>query len=183
MTNWQPTLTGPTVTVRPIGQDDLDAMHAAASDPLVWEQHSERNRHERAVFERFFQGALACGGGLAIVRNADSCIIGSTRYYDWEPAGPSVIVGYTFLARAHWGGSTNREVKALMLGHAFQTVATVWFQVSPGNIRAQRSLERLGAHLDRRELVSVAGVPSDRLIYRIDRASWQPPLGDPGAAR
>jgi hypothetical protein len=28
----------------------------------------------------------------------------------------------------------------------------------------------LGARLDRREMVPVAGVPSERMIYRVDRA-------------
>jgi RimJ/RimL family protein N-acetyltransferase len=169
MNPWQPTLVGPTVALRPIVSSDLDGMHAAASDPLVWEQHSERNRHERSVFERFFRGALECGGGLAITERDGGRIIGSSRYYDWDPSGSSIVIGYTFLERAHWGGRTNREVKSLMLAHAFDHVATAWFHVSPGNVRSQRALERIGARLDRREQVPVGGVPSDRLIYRIDR--------------
>jgi len=166
----QPTLHGSIVTLRPIEAADLDGLHAAAADPLIWEQHSECNRHERPIFERFFKGALECGGGLAIIECSSGRIIGSSRYYDWDQAGSSVVIGYTFLERAHWGGATNREVKSLMLAHAFEHVATAWFHVSPGNLRSQRALERIGARLDRREQVPVGGVPSDRLIYRIDRA-------------
>jgi RimJ/RimL family protein N-acetyltransferase len=167
---WQPTLRGATVVLRPIAEDDFDALHSAANDPLIWEQHSERNRHERAVFERFFRDAMGCGGGLVIAEREGGRIIGSSRYYDWKP-NASVVIGYTFLERAHWGGRTNREVKSLMLAHAFAHVATAWFHVSPGNVRSQRALERIGARLDRRELVEVSGVPSDRLIYRIDSAT------------
>ncbi len=97
MNPWQPTLVGPTVILRPIVPADLDALHAAASDPLIWEQHSERHRHERAVFERFFKGALECGGGLVIAEREQGRIIGSSRYYDWDQAGSSVVIGYTFL--------------------------------------------------------------------------------------
>ena len=82
----------------------------------------------------------------------------------------SVVIGYTYLERAHWGGATNREVKALMIAHAFRFARTVWFHVSPGNARSQRALERIGARLDRREMVPVAGVPSERMICRVDRA-------------
>jgi RimJ/RimL family protein N-acetyltransferase len=170
MNPWQPTLRGPFIRLRPIVAADLDGLHAAASDPLIWEQHSERNRHERAVFERFFKGALECDGGLVIAERDGGRIIGSSRYYDWDQAGSSVVIGYTFLERAHWGGRTNAEVKSLMLAHAFEHVTTAWFHVSPGNLRSQRALERIGARLDRREQVPVGGVPSDRLIYRIDRA-------------
>jgi len=165
----QPTLIGPTVTLRPIEAADFHGLYSAANDPLIWEQHSERNRHEREVFERFFQGALDCGGGLVITERRGGRIIGSSRFYDWDQEGSSVVIGYTFLERAHWGGATNREVKALMLAHAFEHVATAWFHVSPGNLRSQRALERIGARLDRREQVPVGGVPSDRLIYCMDR--------------
>lgn len=174
MTDWQPTLRGERVALRPIRADgsssDLDAMHAAASDPEVWAQHSEKNRHERAVFERFFKGAIESGGGLVIVDNASGRVIGSSRYYDWNPADESVVIGYTYLARAYWGGAVNGEVKRLMIAHAFRFARTVWFHVSPGNARSQRALERIGARFDRRELVPVGGVPSERMIYRVDRA-------------
>ena len=166
--NWQPTLRGEHVQLRPIRADDLDALHAAAADPLVWEQHSERNRHERPVFERFFAGALECGGGL-VALDAAGNVIGSSRYYDWDPSDRSVVIGYTFLARSHWGTGANREMKRLMLDHAFRWAKTAWFHVSPGNVRSQRALERIGARLDRQQDVSVGGVMSPRMIYRIDR--------------
>ena len=166
--NWQPTLRGEHVQLRPVRADDLDALHAAAADPLVWEQHSERNRHERPVFERFFAGALACGGGL-VALDAAGQVIGSSRYYDWDPSDRSVVIGYTFLARAHWGTGANREMKRLMLDHAFRWAKTAWFHVSPGNVRSQRALERIGARLDRQQDVSVGGVMSPRMVYRIDR--------------
>jgi len=168
--DWQPTLRGERVTLRPIHADDLDAAHAAASDPEVWAQHSEKNRHERAVFERFFKGALECGGGLVIIDNASGSVIGSSRYYDWNASEESVVIGYTYLERAYWGGAVNGEVKRLMIAHAFGFARTVWFHVSPGNVRSQRALERIGARFDRRELVPVGGVPSERMIYRVDRA-------------
>ena len=166
--NWQPTLRGEHVQLRPIRADDLDALHAAAADPLVWEQHSERNRHERPVFERFFAGALECGGGL-VALDAAGQVIGSSRYYDWDPSARSVVIGYTFLARSHWGNGRNREMQRLMLDHAFRWAKTAWFHVSPGNVRSQRALERIGARLDRQQDVSVGGVMSPRMIYRIDR--------------
>ena len=167
--NWQPTLAGERVRLRPLRESDRDAMHAAASDPAVWAQHSERNRHERPVFDRFFDGALAGGGALAVEDAATGRIVGGTRYYDWNPADRSVVIGYTFLERARWGDGTNREMKRLMLDHAFRWARTAWFHVSPGNLRSQRALEKIGARRDREEMVPVGGVPSPRVIYRVDR--------------
>lgn len=144
-------------------------MLAVASDPLIWEQHSERDRYQRTVFQRFFDGAIASGGGVTVIEAGTGAIIGSSRYYDWDPTDASVVIGYTFLARSHWGSGTNREMKALMLAHAFQWARTVWFHVSPGNLRSRRAVEKLGATLDRESVVPVGGVPSQRCIYRIDR--------------
>lgn len=167
--NWQPTLVGTLVRLRPVREPDRGPLHAAAADPLVWEQHSERNRHERPAFDRFFDGLLSCGGGLVAEDPASGRIIGSSRYYDWDPQARSVVIGYTFLERARWGTGTNREMKRLMLDHAFRWARTAWFHASPGNLRSQRALEAIGAFRDREELVPVGGVPSPRVIYRLDR--------------
>jgi RimJ/RimL family protein N-acetyltransferase len=145
--------------------DDIDALHAAASDPLIWEQHSERDRHERAVFERFFAGAIASGGGLVALDPAGR-IIGSSRYYDWNPTDRSVVIGYTFLERAHWGMGTNQQMKQLMLENAFRWANTAWFHVSPGNLRSQQALARIGARFDRQEDVLVGGVMTPRMLYQ-----------------
>ena len=167
--DWQPTLRSDGIWLRPIRVQDLDALHQAASDPLIWAQHSETDRHERGVFERFFAGALACGGGLVAVDPASGRLIGSSRFYEWNPDDRSVVIGYSFLERSRWGDGTNGEMKRLMLDHAFRWASTVWFHVSPGNLRSQHALAKIGARLHERRQVPVSGRPSDRLIYRIDR--------------
>jgi len=49
------------------------------------------------------------------------------------------------LARSHWGGIYNREMKQLMLRHAFKFVNSVIFLVGPKNLRSQKALEKIGA--------------------------------------
>jgi RimJ/RimL family protein N-acetyltransferase len=150
--------------------DDFDALHQAASDPLIWEQHSVPDRHERDVFRRFFDGALACGGGLVAQDPATGRLIGSSRYYEWNPVDRSVVIGYSFLERAHWGTGANREMKSLMIEHALRWAETVLFHVSPGNMRSQRALEKIGAQLLERTEVLVGGVMSPRHIFAIRRS-------------
>ena len=109
--DFQPTLVGGTITLRPLKADDFEALYAAASDPLIWEQHPERTRYQRQVFENgFFAGALASGSAFVVINNASGEIIGSSRYYEWNPVEREVAVGFTFLTRSHWGGATNREI-------------------------------------------------------------------------
>jgi RimJ/RimL family protein N-acetyltransferase len=116
----QPTLVGESILLRPLMADDFEALYAAASDPLIWEQHPEPLRYQRQVFEEFFAGALASGGALLVIDKTSGEVIGTSRYYEWNPDQREVAIGYTFLVRSHWGGATNREMKQLMLGHAFR---------------------------------------------------------------
>jgi RimJ/RimL family protein N-acetyltransferase len=62
--------------------------------------------------------------------------------YDRESS--EIEIGWTFLARSHWGGGYNREMKRLMLEHAFRYVDNVIFLVAPANRRSQRAVEKIG---------------------------------------
>ncbi len=71
-------------------------------------------------------------------------MIGSSRYYGYSAERSEVEIGWTFLARSHWGGRYNREMKRLMLDHAFRFVDRVAFLVGPQNLRSQRAVEKIG---------------------------------------
>lgn len=141
----QPTLNGRSVNVRPLHADDYPQLYAVASDPLIWEQHPLKNRHEEAVFREFFAESLASGGALLVTDAETQRVIGSSRYFGYNESEREVEIGWTFLARSHWGGRYNGELKELMLRHAFRFVDSVVFFVGPENIRSQRALERMGA--------------------------------------
>lgn len=140
----QPTLTGPTVIVRPVRAEDWEAILAAASDPGIWALHPQSDRWREPVFRRFFDGAVACGSGFAIVDRASGRIIGSSRYGAYDAAAREIEIGWSFLTREFWGGATNAEVKRLLLGHAFTFADTVLFWVGETNWRSQRAMEKIG---------------------------------------
>ena len=54
-------------------------------------------------------------------------------------------MGWTFLEREFWGGTYNRELKQLMLDHAFRFVDRVLFVVGEQNFRSQKALAKIGA--------------------------------------
>jgi RimJ/RimL family protein N-acetyltransferase len=164
----QPTLVGQPISLRPVTASDFEALFAVASDPLIWEQHPEPLRYQRPVFEGFFTGALASGGALVVTDNQSGEVIGSSRYYEWNPAAREVAIGYTFLARSHWGGAANREMKRLMLEHAFRSVDVVWFHVGKSNWRSRRAMEKIGGRLSHEARRESNGVPQDFVFYRID---------------
>ena len=140
----QPVLAGELVALRPLRPDDFDALYAVAADPLIWAQHPASDRWRADVFREFFRDALASDGAMLATDARDGRVIGSSRYHAHDPARREVEIGWTFLARAYWGGRHNGEMKRLMLRHAFAHVDRVLFLVGPGNVRSQRAVARIG---------------------------------------
>jgi RimJ/RimL family protein N-acetyltransferase len=163
----QPTLVGATLSLRPLAAEDFEPLFAAASDPLIWEQHPEPTRYQRKIFEGFFATALASKGALLVSDNASGEAIGSSRYYDWDPGAREVAIGYTFLARSRWGGAANLEMKRLMLDHAFRSARTVWFHIGTANLRSRRALEKIGGKLSHVGTKELNGVWHEFAFYKI----------------
>jgi N-acetyltransferase len=164
----QPNLSDLLVTLRPLHQSDFEALFAVASDPLIWEQHPARNRYREPVFREFFEAAISSGGALLLQETSTTAIIGSSRYAGYSAAASEVEIGWTFLARAYWGGRYNAAVKALMLEHAFGTVESVLFKVGAQNVRSQKAVLKLGAVLEG----STTAGGANGLCYRLRRADY-----------
>jgi RimJ/RimL family protein N-acetyltransferase len=141
----QPVLRGELVELRPLRPDDYDDLYAVAADLLIWQQHPARDRHEAAIFQTFFQEGLASRGTLIAIETASQRVIGSSRFHGYDREKSEVEIGWTFLARSHWGGRYNGEMKRLMLEHAFRFVSRVVFLVGVENFRSQRAVEKIGA--------------------------------------
>ena len=142
--DFQPTMKGALVELRPLRPDDADDLFAVASDPLIWEQHPVRDRYKPDVFNAFFRESLASGGALTALDCKDGRIIGSSRFHAYNAQASEVEIGWTFLARSHWGRKYNKEMKQLMLRHAFRFVKRVVFHIGPQNVRSQKAIEKLG---------------------------------------
>jgi len=140
----QPTLEGKLLQLRPLRPDDFEALYAVASDPLIWEQHPAKERAEREGFRKFFQKGLDTGGALVAIDRTNGRVVGTSRYHDLDERNSEIEIGYTFLARSHWGSGHNREMKELMLRHAFKFVERVVFTVDPNNLRSQMAVEKIG---------------------------------------
>jgi RimJ/RimL family protein N-acetyltransferase len=140
----QPTLKGTLLELRPLCAEDFDNLYAVAADPLIWEQHPSNDRYKEDVFKVFFRDAMNSGGALIAIDSKDGRVIGSSRYNGHDQEKSEIEIGWTFLARSHWGGVYNREMKHLMLEHAFRFVENVVFLIGPQNHRSQRAMEKIG---------------------------------------
>jgi RimJ/RimL family protein N-acetyltransferase len=167
----QPVLRGELLTLRPLRPEDFDQLYAVASDPLIWEQHPASDRYQEPVFREFFRVALDSGGALAALDATDGRIIGSSRYWGYDPVRSEVEIGWTFLARRYWGGRYNGEMKRLMLRHAFGFVDRVIFVVGPSNRRSRKAVEKIGGVLDGTRVDPETG--RETVVYALTRDGWE----------
>lgn len=171
----QPVLDGERLLLRPLRSDDFETIFAIARDPLVWAMHPQHDRWQEEVFRAFFASALAGGGAIAVIDKATDEVIGSSRWERFDRSrGGSVEIGWTFLARSHWGGVINRELKRMMLLHAFEWVERAIFRVSQDNLRSRRAMEKIGARLTENATVEATASGMVRhVIYEITRKEFE----------
>jgi RimJ/RimL family protein N-acetyltransferase len=165
----QPHLIGELLELRPLRPEDWEGLFAAASDPMIWEQHPDPNRYKEDVFREFFRGGLESGGAFVAIDRKTQQIVGASRYLDHDPEKRKIEIGWTFLARSHWGGNYNGEMKRLMLDHAFQFVDTVFLVVGPENLRSQKAVQKIGGvEIGRRER-NDRGTIVRHVVYQIKK--------------
>lgn len=143
--NPQPILQNEQVLIRPLQQEDFDELFLIAADPGLWEQHPAKERSTTEGFARFFDDALATGMALAITDRQAGKVIGTSRYNTYPGSDRAIEIGWTFIARPLWGGHWNKQVKHLMLTHAFNHFEAVLFYIHKDNFRSQKAVKKIGA--------------------------------------
>jgi N-acetyltransferase len=127
---------------------------------------------------------------FAIVRVADSAVIGSTRYFNleqwpWPPGharhgrqSPDACeIGYTWLTRSAIRTAANTEAKRLMLTHAFETwgVLRVCLHTDARNLQSRAAIERIGGKFEgilRAHRMSTDFTPRDSARFSIVAEEW-----------
>ncbi|MGI9238919.1 MAG: GNAT family N-acetyltransferase [Woeseiaceae bacterium] len=170
--DFQPTLEGAHIIVRPMAPADWPSMFAAASDPEIWKQHPESDRYKETVFRQYFDGAIQSGSAFTFIDRESGKVVGSSRYHGLDSMGREIEIGWTFLARDYWGGSYNLEIKRLMLDHAFLFVDTVVFWVGETNLRSRRAMEKIGGVLRDGVHYREVGAEHADVIYEIRKTLW-----------
>jgi RimJ/RimL family protein N-acetyltransferase len=170
--NYQPLLSGQSLRLEPLSQSHFEEMFLAASDPAIWEGHPAKDRYKREIFEPYFAALLSTKKALAVIDTRQNKVVGGSSYYTPPDHQESIAIGFTFLVREHWGGTSNRELKNLMIGHVFETYDKVYFHIAPSNVQSQKATMKLGAeHLYDAEL-NLSTAPQLWKCYAITRAQW-----------
>lgn len=171
--NLNPILQDDLIIAKPLREEDFEKLYAVASDPAVWDQHPNKERYQRAVFQNFFKGAMDSKGAFIVLDKLLNKPIGSSRFYELDENNKSVLIGYTFFGRDYWGKQYNHRLKTLMLDYAFQFVNKVIFHIGATNFRSQKSIEKLGAKKVAEAEITYYGEASKlNFIYEIEKDEW-----------
>jgi RimJ/RimL family protein N-acetyltransferase len=182
MSQWShiPVLAGRHVRLEPLLPEHGDGLRAAVADGELWKcWYTSVPRPEG--MEGYVEAALAMkerGQALPfVVRDAQGQVVGSTRFYNLDPATPRVHLGYTWYAKRVQRTGLNTEAKLLLLTHAFETLGclAVAFETSWFNHASRTAIARLGAKQDgvlRSHLRHSDGSVRDTVVFSILQAEW-----------
>lgn len=166
----QPVLETQEYQLIPLQLGDFESLYEVASDSRVWEQHPNKDRYKRDVFEIFFKGAIESQGAFKIIEKSSGDVLGSTRFYNFDEAENRIFIGYTFYGTNSWGKGINPKVKKMMLDYIFQFVDKVHFHIGKENFRSQIALERIGGEKIAEEEVAYYAEPTrTNFVYEIKK--------------
>ena len=177
-----PTLDGQLVRMEPLAERHREPLRSALSDAAVWRWVKIDAASEPALFDGWFDQALANVGGrsefaFATVRREDGAAIGSSRYVSFRPDDLGLEIGWTVVSRAAWGGGANSEAKLLMLEHAFERLgcARVEFKTDALNERARAALAAMPSSFEgifRKHMLMYGDRWRDSAWYAITDEEW-----------
>ena len=171
--DFQPTLTGELIAMRPFIDADFDELYAVASDPLIWAVHPVPERAERRYFKANTDDALADKGGLVAIERASAKIVGFSRYSQAYVGVGEIEIGWSVLARRLWGGEYNRDMKRIMLTHALASFPRVIFRVGAENFRSRAAMAKIGGTLiPWEETVTAFGRDTRYVAFEITREGF-----------
>ena len=177
------TLAGPTLILTPLRLADAPDFLAALGPPEVAAEVLQNMNYsppaDLDTTRRIIAAVLADPDRLAYAQRIAGSgeMVGTTSFYEINPAVRSMAIGHTWVARAHWRTRVNTESKLLMLTRAFEDLGAervVW-HTDILNTRSQAAIERLGATREgvlRHHRIRRDGSWRDTVQYSMLSADW-----------
>ena len=174
-------LEGRYVRLEPLTHLHKDSLIAAASDGELWNSDVTIVPSSKTIDSYLDEAFVGLERGqelpFATVRTANSEVVGTTRFYEIQPANRRVAIGYTWLASSAQRTPVNTEAKLLMLKHAFEhwQCVRVEFITDVLNEQSRAAILRLGAKEEgtlRNHLIMPSGRIRDSVCFSIIAEEW-----------
>jgi RimJ/RimL family protein N-acetyltransferase len=176
-----PTLDGVRVRLEPMTLEHLNALEAVAFDDQIWRYMVTwvKNRDDLKNWVESALQAEQAGTVLpwVTVLKAQSRVIGSTRFMDFDQAHKTTELGSTWLAPDFHGAGLNAEVKLLQLRFAFDELGLnrVALKTHHENLQSQAAMRKIGAIEEgtfRNHYVMPDGSARHSVWFSIIREEW-----------
>jgi N-acetyltransferase len=176
-----PTLDGVRVRLEPMTLEHLNALEAVAFDDQLWRYMVTwvKNRDDLKNWVESALQAEQAGTVLpwVTVLKAQSRVIGSTRFMDFDQAHKTTELGSTWLAPDFHGAGLNAEVKLLQLRFAFDELGLnrVALKTHHENLQSQAAMRKIGAIEEgtfRNHYVMPDGSARHSVWFSIIREEW-----------
>ncbi|KUN00453.1 GCN5 family acetyltransferase [Streptomyces yokosukanensis] len=175
------TLENEHVRLRPVTEQDREALHAVALDPDIWRYFVSRVDTSED-YHAFFDAALADQRAgrrvvFVVVDKSTGRAAGSMSFGNMAEADRRLEIGWSWLGRDFRGKGVNRWAKYLLLRHAMEVLGAerVEFKTDILNEQARRGLRNIGA-VEEGTLRSFNFMPGgrrrDAIFYSVLRAEW-----------
>ncbi|MBE2896982.1 GNAT family N-acetyltransferase [Pasteurellaceae bacterium HPA106] len=175
------------VRLRPLRGQDFEAFMRIAKDcPNTWRYSLANPAQSEQAMCDYIQTALATKEkGTAYPFVVELCetgeVVGSTRFYEIDPARQSLAIGYTWLHENVRGSSINKRIKFLMLEYAFCQLqaARVTFYADARNEVSLNAMKSIGCTLEgvlRENVQAPDGTRRNSAVLSILAHEWQDKL-------
>lgn len=180
MTDSETCLEGIYVALEPLMHSHVDALQSAVRDGELWQlwyasvpSPDEMARYVDTAIKASINGDMA----FAVRNLTTQQIVGTTRFYNVEPAHKRGLIGFTWYAKSAQGTAINTEAKYLLMQYWFevQQANAVEFRTHFFNEASRRAIERLGAKQDgilRSHQILKDGSIRDTVVYSIIANEW-----------
>ena len=175
------TLVGEHVKLVPLAPEHQSGIAAAAADGELWKlwyTSVPTPDTTRAWLDSAFAMRDSLGAHpFAVIDTKTGDVVGSTRYFNVEPAHRRLEIGHTWYAKRVQRTAMNTEAKLLLLTHAFDSLKTiaVEFRTHFMNHQSRTAIARLGAKQDgilRNHQIGKDGIYRDTVVFSIVEAEW-----------
>ncbi|MFI8417125.1 GNAT family N-acetyltransferase [Serratia sp. NPDC078593] len=175
------TLENEHVMLRPVSENDREAVRELARDSHIWRYFVFRVSNDDE-FETFFNAMLSdhAAGTRAVFMVVDKSsgqIAGSMSFGNMAEKDARLEIGWSWLGEAFRGKGINRWAKYLLMRHAFETLGAlrVEFKTDVLNLQARAGLRNIGAQ-EEGVLRSFNTMPDgrrrDAIFYSVLAAEW-----------
>ena len=151
------------------------------NEPELW-KYALVPCNDRPSMQQYLDEAFAdCEKGTAfpfvVIDRTTGNIVGSTRFYDFQPKNSSTLLGYTWYSKHQQGNGINAHCKFLMLQYAFEVLQLerVELRADLRNERSIAAMRKIGFTQEgilRNHLPVADGTRRDSIIFSALKGEW-----------